>query len=148
MCVSIAKLIAMCFIDNPNKHKNDKFIDGDENNYNVSNLEWVKNTIKQPKSDEDKKSRKKEYNTKYMEEFKEDISKRKHKWYVNNKERISELAKDYYRSNEEHFKRFYICEICGVKNQIRNKLRHEQSKFHNDSLEKLNNIPKPVFKLA
>ena len=27
--------------------------------YNVWNLEWVKNTIKQPKSDEDKKARKK-----------------------------------------------------------------------------------------
>jgi hypothetical protein len=54
VCVSIAKLIAMCFIDNPNKYKNVKFIDGDENNYNASNLEWVK-----PKSDEDKKSRKK-----------------------------------------------------------------------------------------
>ena len=45
----------MFFSDNPNKHKNVKFIDGDENNYNVSNLEWVRNTIKQPKSDEDKK---------------------------------------------------------------------------------------------
>ena len=44
----------MCFIDNPNKYKNVEFIDGDENNYNASNLEWVK-----PKSDEDKKSRKK-----------------------------------------------------------------------------------------
>ena len=54
VCVSIAKLIAMCFIDN-NKPEYVKFTDGDEHKYNASNLEWIKNTIKEPKSDEDKK---------------------------------------------------------------------------------------------
>jgi hypothetical protein len=39
--VGIARLLAICFVENPNDYPEVAFIDGDKNNLKVENLEWT-----------------------------------------------------------------------------------------------------------
>ena len=91
--ISMLKLIANLFVDNPSNYTIIKTIDGDKSNYKASNLQWVakqsKGNIK-AKYDETHKEQIKEYNKQYNESHKDQVKEPRKEHYEEHKDSILE----------------------------------------------------------
>ena len=97
----------------------------------------------------------KEYHKRYREEHKEEIKKKKHKYYIANKERIKEKRKKYYEENREEIisrigrtkyphraiyedsGKEWKCEVCGLCDVSNLQIHHKDQNNTNNDIENL-----------